>query len=151
MDLKTLFDYHYQTNKDYIEIIAAHTGLPERVRTLMSHILNAQAIWIDRIMEVRGEKSFSLKVWEQHQDHLLLPIQNKLVSATNYVFNEFALDQSISYQNSKGKKFTNEVRDILFHIINHGSHHRAQIAMMLSREGIVPPTNDYIFRKRKEV
>lgn len=148
MDLKILFDYYHQTNRDYIETIVAHTRLPERIRVLMSHILNVQAIWIDRIME---EDSPRFEVWELHNDPLLFPIQNSLIAATQYIFEEFDLEQHIVYKNSRGKKFQNQVSDILFHIVNHGTHHRAQIAMMLSNEGVAPPSNDYIFRKREEI
>ena len=148
MNQKELFDYYHHTNKEYIEIIGAHRQLPERIRVLMSHILNAQAIWIDRIME---EDQARFTVWQLHSDPLLLAIQNSLISATDYIFKEIDLEKEIFYFNSKGKKFQNRVKDILFHIINHGTHHRAQIAMLLSQQNIIPPTNDYIFWKREEI
>ncbi|MCI4667962.1 MAG: damage-inducible protein DinB [Bacteroidia bacterium] len=148
MELSELFKYFHQSNKDYIEAIAARQDLPERARVLMSHILNAQAIWIDRIME---EEKPRFEVWEMHADHLLLAIQNSLIEATSYVMQEFELGQEVTYVNSKGKKFKNSVRDILFHIINHGTHHRAQIAVLFSRSGLKAPVNDYIFRARTEI
>lgn len=148
MDLQTLFEYYHQSNKDYIEFIAAQKQLPERARVLMSHVLNAQAIWIDRMME---EDQPRFGVWERHQDHLLLPIQNSLIEATNYIFRKVPLDKITIYTNSQGKQFQNKVEDILFHILNHGTHHRAQLAMIINREGLKAPSNDYIFRMRKEI
>jgi uncharacterized damage-inducible protein DinB len=54
----------------------------------------------------------------------------------------------IHYQNSKGDKYQNTIRDILLHIINHSTHHRAQIAFILRQQGNPPPISDYIFYKR---
>ena len=51
--------------------------------------------------------------------------------------------------NSKGETFSNKIKDILFHIINHSTYHRAQIATDLKQNGIEPINTDYIFYKRK--
>ena len=37
------------------------------------------------------------------------------------------------------------VEQILFHIFNHETHHRAQISMALQQQGVVPPDFDYVF------
>lgn len=57
----------------------------------------------------------------------------------------------ISYQNTKGMSFNDALRDILAHVINHGTHHRAQVGMMLKAAGIEPlPVTDYIFYVREQ-
>ena len=60
------------------------------------------------------------------------------------------LDKLISYQNSSGKIFSNKLSDILLHLFNHGTHHRAQISLLLRQNNIVPPKTDYIFYKREQ-
>ena len=55
------------------------------------------------------------------------------------------LNEKVDYSNSKGVVFSNDVVDILQHLIIHGQHHRAQIALLLRQNGIEPPTTDYIF------
>jgi uncharacterized damage-inducible protein DinB len=37
------------------------------------------------------------------------------------------------------------VEQILFHVFNHETHHRAQICLALMQQGIVPPDFDFIF------
>ena len=37
------------------------------------------------------------------------------------------------------------LEQILFHILNHESHHRGQVVMALQRMGIDPPDFDYVF------
>jgi uncharacterized damage-inducible protein DinB len=54
----------------------------------------------------------------------------------------------IKYEDSEGKHFTRSLQDILFHIINHSTHHRGQILMDFRANGIEPPKQDYIYYKR---
>jgi uncharacterized damage-inducible protein DinB len=55
----------------------------------------------------------------------------------------------ITYKNSSGAKLSDKTKDILFHIINHSTYHRAQIALLLREQGIDPINTDYIFYKRQ--
>ncbi|WCN39731.1 DinB family protein [Aneurinibacillus uraniidurans] len=54
------------------------------------------------------------------------------------------LDKTISYTNSKGKEFTNSVRDILTHVALHGQYHRGQMNSRLRAGGIEPVNLDFI-------
>jgi uncharacterized damage-inducible protein DinB len=54
----------------------------------------------------------------------------------------------VEYENSEGRTFANDVKDILFHVVNHSTHHRGQIMMDLRASGITPEPLDYIFYKR---
>ena len=49
-----------------------------------------------------------------------------------------------SYVNSKGKEYSNTLMQIITHVINHSTYHRAQIASLLKSENINPPYTDYI-------
>lgn len=57
----------------------------------------------------------------------------------------------IGYKTSKGDAFQNTVKDILFHIINHSTYHRGQIAANCKEYGIEPLMSDYIFYKRDSI
>ncbi|MGK7396080.1 MAG: DinB family protein [Candidatus Cyclobacteriaceae bacterium M3_2C_046] len=37
---------------------------------------------------------------------------------------------------------------MLYHIINHSTYHRAQIALISRQQLVIPPNSDYIFFKR---
>ncbi|MCF8317339.1 MAG: hypothetical protein K9I02_01220 [Haliscomenobacter sp.] len=54
----------------------------------------------------------------------------------------------INYSNSKGQLFSNSIQDMLFHIINHSTYHRGQVATEFKRQGLEPLVTDYIFFKR---
>jgi uncharacterized damage-inducible protein DinB len=54
-------------------------------------------------------------------------------------------NQSITYQNQSGKTYANVLSDILSHVVNHGTHHRAQIGQLLKFGGLEHlPVTDYI-------
>jgi len=54
------------------------------------------------------------------------------------------LSSIIEYQNSNQQRFKNSLEDILIHLFNHGTYHRAQIAMDLRQHGLEPIKTDYI-------
>ena len=57
-------------------------------------------------------------------------------------------EKRIDYENSEGRLFNNTVQDILFHIINHSTHHRGQISTDFRQNGLEPLQLDYVFYKR---
>lgn len=60
------------------------------------------------------------------------------------------LDQAVAHVNSEGTPFGTPLRNILTYVANHGTHHHAQIALVLRETKIAPPLTDYIFCVRKE-
>lgn len=111
---------------------------------LFSHLLAAQIIWADR---ARGKKP-SLDIWPLWT----LEEAKTFLDESPLVLKTF-LDQkeeTITYQNSSRETFTNTVEEILHHLIIHGQHHRAQIAMLLRKAGMKPTSTDLIFYLRKE-
>lgn len=121
----------------------------ERALEFLSHLLNAQAIWLDRI----ENKNPIYKVWEMHSVDTCEKINQENYNRSQALLKATDakdLDTVIAYKNSKGIDFKNKIRDILFHIINHSTHHRAQISLILRQQGYDPPVSDYIFYKRDE-
>ncbi|WP_379084396.1 DinB family protein [Pedobacter sp. UC225_65] len=47
-------------------------------------------------------------------------------------------------------QYTGIVKDILFHVFNHSTYHRAQIATLFKESGITPPVTDFIILKRNQ-
>lgn len=61
------------------------------------------------------------------------------------------LDRVILYTITENKSFQNFVWEILFHIVNHFTHHRAQIAREIRTSGYsIPEKTDYIIYKREK-
>ena len=60
-------------------------------------------------------------------------------------------EEVIAYQNTSGQAFETGLADIVIHVINHSTHHRAQIVQLLRSGDIEPPRLDYIFFCREKV
>jgi len=136
-----LFDYNKAMNDQFIE---EKKDGPEESKRLFSHILNAHNIWNARIKEIGA----TLTPWEVHDTnawHLMNEMNHRL---TSEILMNRGLSEQLVYQNTKGVQFENKLSDILFHILNHGTHHRAQIMLALRQDGQDPLITDYIFYKR---
>jgi uncharacterized damage-inducible protein DinB len=57
----------------------------------------------------------------------------------------------IRYTNTKGQTFENSVRDILFHVANHTTHHRGQIVAAVRQVGGEPFASDFILFAREKL
>lgn len=142
---RELFTYSRHTNRQLIEVINAGSDkVPGVSVKLLSHILNAHHIWNQRILNQSAE----YLVWQIHNGMELDPLDQVNFDTTLDALTKQELSATISYTNSKGQSYTNSIQDILFHIINHSTHHRAQIVSQLRQAGIEPPVTDYIFYKR---
>lgn len=140
-----VFDYNFYCNKKFIETCAAMKQVPESSIRLFSHILNAHHIWNRRILNKPPE----FEVWQIHELSSWGDIhyENQRTSF-EIITNSDDFDRRIDYENTEGRLFSNSLQDILFHIINHSTHHRAQIATDFRNNKLEPLTLDYIFYKR---
>lgn len=140
-----LFDYNFYCNKKLIEKCNEIDKVPEKSIELFSHILNAHHLWNARILETDATFEFSqlhdLKDWGD------IHYENQR-SSFEILTNADDFEKRVDYENSEGRLFISDLRDILFHIINHSSHHRGQISMNFRDNGIEPIPFDYIYYKR---
>lgn len=139
-----IFDYHNHFNQKLIgQLIDNERVLPAGTIPLFCHIINAHQIWNSRIT---NREKFG--VHQLHSLSICSQIDNDNFKETQNILKRFSLDKRIMYSNSKGNEFGNSIRDILFHIANHSSHHKGQIISALRQSGIEPIVTDYIFYKR---
>ena len=143
-----LFDFDRYANHLILEtMLAANT--PQNSVDLMSHLLGAQKVWLSRCV---GDPSIGGEIWPHFPvEQLGQIIDGNYKAFTNYLntltANDF--DKVIYYKNSQGIAFENKLVDILTHVINHGTHHRAQIGQQLKLAGVEKlPALDYIFYLR---
>ena len=142
---KELFSYSYDCNQNLSAIFLEQADkTSEKSVKLFSHLLNAHQIWNNRIDFI--ERPFA--VWEEHPFQSFQKLNQVNFDHTISLLDRFELDEKIIYKNSKNETFSNSVRDILFHIINHSTYHRAQIATEFKQSLIEPMSSDYIFYKR---
>jgi uncharacterized damage-inducible protein DinB len=142
---KELFTYTHHFNQKLAEVIAQREQeIPEKVVQLFSHILNAHHVWNNRILFAENPYG----VWDLQAMQDLASIDEKNYRHSLLILEKIDLANEINYLNSKGLAFKNTVRDILFHLVNHSTHHRGQISTLFRQNGIEPLVMDYIFYKR---
>lgn len=140
-----LFEYNYFHNQKFADTFTTgYENFSEKTTKLYSHIVNAHHIWISRI----ESKNVSFGVWHIHSLEDYKRIDKMNYERTLVILNSYELNSTTQYSTTKGQGFNNTVQDILFHIINHSTYHRGQIAMDLRLNGLEPIATDYIFYKR---
>ena len=149
-----LFRYNDWATRQVIDALQqAETDVHEgdalaHARRLLSHLVRAQEVWLGRIQETDAA---SLPIWEETDIRTSAERAEASTSAwldflADCAVDDFAAD--VHYRNSKGQPFTNALREVAAHVINHATHHRAQIALLLRQAGHAPPATDYIFYAR---
>lgn len=145
-----LFDYDKLTNLKLIELLKEEKGCAKGVG-IMSHLLVAQQIWLKRCLGESGGVGSLWPNWKVDRLESILVENNANWIGFLSALNDVHLDEIIiSYQNTKGATFTNRLEDVLTHVINHGTHHRAQIGQHLKLDGFTLPNTDYIFYIREQ-
>ena len=140
-----IFDYNFHCNKTLIEECSRLTVIPSRTKVLISHMLNAHHIWNSRMLGKASEYG----AWQDHQitDWNNIHYENQR-SSFEIISNADGFDKRIDYENAEGRLFTNTLKDMLFHIINHSTNHRGQIAVDYRNNGLTPVALDYVHYKR---
>jgi uncharacterized damage-inducible protein DinB len=141
-----LFEYDRFANQTIVKAIRSANN-PVKAVHLMSHLLAAQLIWLLRCEDIKPD--IPIELWPGDDEVNFEKIVNynsgfwlsyvKILSADDF-------DKEIAYQNTKGTPYQSKLSDILAHVINHGTHHRAQIGQQLKFTGEENlPNTDYIF------
>ena len=143
-----LFNYDQYANELMLNTIIK-AGSPQKPVQFMAHLLAAQQIWLNRC---KGLPAIGGALWPDWPVDTLADIIDKnsrqWLSFLNGLQPE-DFERSISYKNFKGESFENKLTDILAHVINHGTHHRAQTGQHLKAMGFDLPVTDYIFYLRQ--
>jgi uncharacterized damage-inducible protein DinB len=142
---KELFEYSHDFNQQLATVFTEPLMLTsESSVKLFNHILNAHQVWNSRITQ----DQVPFGVWEIHPNQELKEIDRNNYLDSIKILDQADLGRSIKYTTSKGVTYTNSVKDILFHVINHSTYHRGQIATEFKKNGMEPLVTDYIFYKR---
>jgi uncharacterized damage-inducible protein DinB len=140
-----LFSYNYYFNQKLAALFSsAATKIPEQSLLWFNHILNAHEIWNSRILQLPT----AVKGWDLRDTGELGMIDRRNYDQSRKILEQVDLGSSLSYKNARGESFSNKAGDILFHVVNHSTYHRGQIAFDLRQHGIEPVVSDFIFYKR---
>jgi uncharacterized damage-inducible protein DinB len=144
MMLESLLKYTAVADQKFIEVFENHSNYGERALFVISHILNAQNIWTSRIFATVPQ----FERLQVHSSEALKGISEKNTTDLRLILDTQPLDKEIHYSTAAGDRYINTVEEILYHVVNHSTYHRGQVATLLRQAGIDPPVTDLVFLKR---
>ncbi len=141
-----MFAYDQWANNLLIEAITQNNVIDDRVLSLISHVIWAKTVWMKRVKndDVGAHTPFSIIP----MDELKIQSAQAHTDYTSFITNISDFITVVNYKNSRGDAWNSTLEDILTHVANHGTHHRAQIASRLKELGLNPPVIDYIAYSR---
>jgi uncharacterized damage-inducible protein DinB len=132
---KEILVYQFQMNEKIIEIFENNPDkISEKAHLLFSHSTNSHHIWNARILG----NTPKFGVWELTSIEIIKEKNKNNLETSFEILDSLDLETKISYQNSDGENFVKSLKDIIFHICNHSTYHRAQIATELKINNITP-------------
>lgn len=147
---RDLFQYNDWANQRMLITLEQSNFSNEKLLKLFSHLISAQIIWLNRIKDI---PTSPFPLWEQYKLRELRTMTDE--SSANWInylethkFETF--EEMIFYKNSEGRKYETTIREIITHVVNHSTYHRAQMATLMKEEGIEPPVTDYIAYARQK-
>jgi len=146
--LRRQFDYEFWANREELRALSALPNPPPAAIRLLSHIVAAQWLWLDRLRQNRQPIAVWPEVSLADCDTHLRELETSWRSYLEGL-SDSDLSLRCNYTNSKGEAWENSVLDILSHLLLHSAYHRGQIALEVRRSGNAPAYTDYIHAVRQ--
>jgi uncharacterized damage-inducible protein DinB len=157
--MRGLYDYHRWANRRLFDVAAGlgeeraardvgpHFSFPT-VRRMLAHIYGADWVWLSRWQGTSptvlpGGEITSLAMLRQRWDALEAEQKAFVESLT-----AADLARIVPYTDVEGKPFRDPLWSLLQHVANHATHHRSEIATMLTMLSGSPPSTGLITFER---
>ncbi len=159
--IRGLYDYHRWANRRLFDVATVlGEALASRdagtqfsfptIRRMFGHIYGADRVWLSRWKGVSpsalpGAEFPTLASIRAPWDDLEREQQAFVEGLTSA-----DLDRPVEYKNTEGKTFSLALGPLLQHVANHATHHRSEIATMLTMLSGSPPDtgiNSYLVTK----
>lgn len=140
---ENLFEYENWANKVIIDNLLSIPEPPEKAVFIMSHIINAQVLWISRIKK----STAAVSVWQIYdKENIADKLKDSSAAIREFLkkIEDNDLGKMIGYTNTKGDSFTSVLKDILTHMAIHSSYHRGQIVLLIKPFVKELPYTDFI-------
>ena len=135
-----LNEYNRWANRRVLDGLKNQT-VPEKALALLSHVVLAESVWQMRLNEEPVSSGvfdvLSLEEIEEMMNRNEARWTSLLESTEDY-------NRKIDYKMLNGTPVQSSISDVLTHIFNHGTYHRAQIASLLRMFGLEPASTDFI-------
>ena len=145
---RRLFQYDNWANHEVVTALQKIESPPARSVRFLAHIVSAERLWLERI---RSQKQ-TYPVWPDFTLDQCKLENEELRKMWKQFFASPQPDElsgAATYKNTKGESFTNQIEDILIHVVCHSAYHRGQIATDMRAAGFTPAYTDFIHAVRQ--
>jgi uncharacterized damage-inducible protein DinB len=148
--IRELYDYHRWANRRLFEVavglgdavtrdMGTHWSVPT-VKGMFAHLYGADELWLSRWKgetpaPMAGDASFTTMAELRGRWDRLQAEQRAFVEGLD----EAALARPVTYKTPTGADFTAPLGPLLQHVVNHATHHRSELATMITLISGSPP------------
>lgn len=133
-----LIEHEYWANLSVLEMYFKCADPPPRAISLLSHVVAAQRIWIDR---AKGNELVVQPFDVFDEDALLDLLEINYVELTAMV-QTCDFEQLFSFGSERTPP--KSIGQMLLHVVLHAAYHRGQLVLLLKRDNNSPPQTDFI-------
>lgn len=135
-----IHQYNQWANRRVLESLKTQTA-PEKAMALLSHVVLAESVWQMRLLEQPITTGIFDVLSLQQMEELM---SRNEAGWTSFLESTEDYNRKLDYKMLNGTPVQSSISDILTHIFNHGTYHRAQIASQMRQSGLDPVSTDFI-------
>ena len=136
------YQYNAWANRRLVTCLERQQVTDEKILSVFGHLMAANFIWLNRI---NGLPKSKYELWGKYElDELRNMVEEADQLWMNFINEHENFDRLMKYHNYVGDYFENNVQQIMIHLVNHGTYHRGQVAMLLRQKGFEPVNTDFI-------
>lgn len=136
------YQYNAWANRRIVGCLERQMITDEKILTVFGHLMAANFIWLHRIKDL--PKS-NYVLWGKYD---LTELRKMVEEADDlwmsYIQENENFDRVMKYRNYVGDYYENNVQQIMIHLVNHGTYHRGQVAMLIRQHDFEPVNTDFI-------
>ncbi|WP_106475876.1 DinB family protein [Phytohalomonas tamaricis] len=154
--LRTLIDYHGWATERMLEACSVITEGDYRrdlglffhgIHGTLNHLLTAERLWHARLKGTQPPTNTLETKIEADRDVLARALreQCRYWKAATVSLNDADTQRTIAFTNDCGQLLQLSVAELIFHVVNHGTHHRGQLSAALNGLGEPMPELDFYY------
>jgi uncharacterized damage-inducible protein DinB len=137
-----LYRYNAWANRKVITCLERQDVSDEKTLDIFGHLVSAQFIWLNRIKDLPKNP---FKLWGKYSlSELRVMVEESAELWLEFIRENNDFNRILKYTNYVGDYYENNVQDIMIHLVNHGTYHRGQVALLLRQKGYEPVNTDLI-------